>query len=383
MNATIKASTRVTQARKPILRDCGPQGCEVDWLSSRRHEAEIDDIAAFTQFSLEQGWGDGLPLIPPTEGRVRAFLTRNNRYPDEVVCSLPPMNAECTVEKIAINAVMAGAPAESLPLIIAALEAMAHPDFELYGLNATTAAIVPLTLVNGPIRNKLNIPYKHGCLGGLPTSALAIGRAIRLINQNVAGQVIGVTCQSTFGSPGRLAGIVFGEWEERSPWAPLAERRGVHGDAVTVYGTNGTMNIIDTTSQTGPEFLEMIGKSLAYPGANGFSPAVPYAEIMVAVNPIWAEIIHRDVPSLEDVQALLWKFASFDADYITPNHRAQLEKQKRVIHGRVYLATEPKDVFVVVCGGTGGLHAAGFHSWGTCLTQTQAILPGPNRVELD
>jgi hypothetical protein len=293
------------------------------------------------------------------------------------------MNAECTVEKIAINAVMAGAPAESLPLIIAALEAMAHPDFELYGLNATTAAIVPLTLVNGPIRNKLNIPYKHGCLGGVPSTALAIGRAIRLINQNVAGQVIGVTSQSTFGSPGRLAGIVFGEWEERSPWAPLAERRGVRGDAVTVYGTNGTMNIIDTTSQTGPEFLEMVGKSLAYPGANGFSPAVPYAEIMVAVNPVWADIIHRDVPSLEDVQALLWKFASFDADYITPKHRAQLEKQKRVIHGRVYLATEPKDVFVVVCGGTGGLHAAGFHSWGTCLTQTQAILPGPARVEPD
>lgn len=378
MSETVVTGIGTTKPKKaPIIRDCGPQGCEIDWLSSQRHEAGIDDIAAFTQFSLEQGWGDGLPVVPPTEARVRAFLSRNNRYPDEVICSLPPMNAECTVEKIAINAVMAGAAPESLPLIIASLEALANPDFELFGLNATTAPVVPLTLVNGPIRDKLNIPYKHGCLGGAPTAALAIGRAIRLIIKNVAGQEINVTSQSTFGTPGRVAGILFGEWEERSPWAPLAERRGVKGDAVTVYGTMGTMNILDTTSQTGPDFLEMIGKSLGYPGANGFSPAMPFAQIMVAVNPVWAEIIHRDVPHLEDVQESIWKFSSLDADYLTPKHRNQLENLHRVINGRVYLATEPKDVFVVCCGGTGGLHATGFHSFGSCLTQTQAVLPGP------
>ena len=120
----------------------------------------------------------------------------------------------------------------------------------------------------------------------------------------------------------------------------------------------------------------MIGKSLGYPGANGFSPAMPFAQIMVAVNPVWAEIIHRDVPKLEDVQELIWKFSSLDADYLTTKHRDQLENLQRVIHGRVYLATEPKDVFVVCCGGTGGLHATGFHSFGSCLTQTQAVQPG-------
>ena len=379
MSTTIRPGAGTTQTQKaPNLRDCGPQGCEIDWLSSKRHQTEIDDMMEFTRFSMEQGWGDGLPVIPPTEARVREFLASNNRYPDEVICSLPPLNAACTVEKIAINAVMAGAPPQSLPLIIASLEAMANPDFELFGLNATTAPVVPLTLVNGSIRNKLNIPYKHGCLGGAPTTALAIGRAIRLIIKNVAGQEINVTSQSTFGTPGRVAGILFGEWEERSPWAPLAERRGVKGDAVTVYGTMGTMNILDTTSQSGHDFLEMIGKSLGYPGANGFSPAMPFAQMMVAVNPVWAEIIHRDVPSLEDVQELIWTFSSLDADYLTSKHRDQLENLNRVIKGRVYLATEPKDVFVVCCGGTGGLHATGFHSFGSCLTQTQAILPGPD-----
>lgn len=377
--ASTTGASSAGQQKVVKLRDCGPQGCELDWLSSQRHEAETDDVMEFTRFAMDRGWGDGLPLIPPTEARVRAFLARNNRYADEVICSLPPVNADCTVEKIAINAVMAGAPAESLPLIIAALEAMADSDFELFGLNASTAPVVPLTLVNGPIRDRLDIPFRHGCLGGAPTTALAIGRAIRLVIRNVAGQEVNVTSQTTFGTPGRVAGILFGEWEERSPWAPLAERRGVTGDAVTVYGTMGTMNILDTTSQSGPDFLEMIGKSLGYPAANGFSPAMPYAEIMVAVNPVWAQIIHRDVPALEDVQEMIWHFSSLEASYLTPKHREQLERQHRVIDGRVYLATQPKDVFVVCCGGTGGLHATGFHSFGSCLTQTRGVLPGPDR----
>ena len=380
MSSVIEPGAGSTQQQKVVnLRDCGPQGCELDWLSSQRHEAETDDVMEFTRFAMDKGWGDGLPLIPPTEARVRAFLARNNRYADEVICSLPPVNADCTVEKIAINAVMAGAAPESLPLIIAALEAMAASDFELFGLNATTAPVVPLTLVNGPIRDRLDIPCRHGCLGGAPTTALAIGRAIRLVIRNVAGQEVNVTSQTTFGTPGRVAGILFGEWEERSPWAPFAERRGVTGDAVTVYGTMGTMNILDTTSQSGPDFLEMIGKSLGYPAANGFSPAMPYAEIMVAVNPVWAQIIHRDVPALEDVQEMIWRFSSLEADYLTPKHREQLERQHRVIDGRVYLATQPKDVFVVCCGGTGGLHATGFHSFGSCLAQTRGVLPGPDR----
>ncbi len=378
MNRTIELTQNTTN-KEVNLRDCGEAGCELDWLSSEQHETEIDDVMAFTQYAMKQGWGDGLPLIPPTEARVRAFLGANNRYADEIICKLPPSEGDCTVEKIAINAVMAGAPAEALPLLIAALEAMADPNFELFGLNATTAPVIPLTLVNGDVRNRLNIPYKHGCLGGAESFSVAMGRAIRLIVRNVSGQKVGVTCQTTFGSPGRVAGIVFGEWEERSPWAPFAERRGVSGDAVSVYGTMGTQNILDTTSSKAHEFLEMIGKSLAYPGANGFSPSMPYAEMMVAINPIWAEIIAKEIPALEDVQEMIWKHATIDANHLTRKHREQLEAQNRVINGRVFVSVEPKDVLVICCGGTGGLHATGFHSFGSCLTQTRGMVPGPTQ----
>jgi hypothetical protein len=359
---------------KPLIsRDCGPEGCEVDWLASRRHEADLD-IESFAEYALEKGWGDGLPLVPPTDARVRTFLSHNDRYPDEIIAYLPPMRSECTVEKIAINAVMAGAPAKSLELIIAAITAIADPDFELYGVNATTAPVFPAFIVNGPIRDKLNIPYSYSCFGGVASNAVAIGRAIRLIMRNVAGQVAGLTTQSTFGSPARIAGLLASEWEERSPWAPLAERRGIKGDAVTSFGAMGTMNIIDTTSHKAVHFLEMIGKSLAYPGSNPFSPAVPYGEAMVALNPICAEIVARDMPRVEDVQECLWRFASVRADDLQSLHRGQIEAQGRVREdGRVYLTPEPKDILVFVCGGLGGLHATGLHSFGTSIAQTRPI----------
>jgi hypothetical protein len=355
-------------------RSCGPDGCEVDWLASQRHKVETD-IGEFTDHALAHGWGDGLPLIPPTESRVRSFLAVNDRYPDEIIAHLPPSRAECTVEKIVINAVMAGAPPESLELLIAMVAAVAEPDFELYGLNTTTAPVYPAFVVNGAVRDRLDIPYRHGCFGGVATKAVAIGRAFRLLMRNVAGQIPGVTSQTTFGSPGRLASILVGEWEERSHWAPLAERRaGVTGDAVTCFGTMGSVNVLDTTSQTASDFLEMIGKSLVYPGTNGFSPSMSYGECMVAINPIWADILHKEIPNIEDVQAELWCHASLPADHLTKLHREQLESQGRVrADRRIYLTPEPKDIILFVAGGTGGLHAHVLHTFGSCLTQTQPL----------
>ncbi|MCB2073657.1 MAG: hypothetical protein H6917_12430 [Novosphingobium sp.] len=371
---TIRPSSRQNTVRKTLVsRDCGPSGCEVDWLTSRQLETS-DDIEAFIDFSLKQGWGDGLPLIPPTDARVRSFLAENDRYPDEVIAKMPD-SSECTVEKIVINAVMAGAPVDSLELIIAAIEAIAEPDFELYGVNATTAPVYPGFVVNGPVRDALKIPYSYGCAGGVATRANAIGRAIRLTMRNVAGQVAGVTSQTTFGSPGRISGLLMGEWEEKSPWAPLAERRaGIKGNAVTAFSTMGTMNILDTTSTGAMAFLEMIGKSVAYPGANCFTPSMEYSEMTIGINPICAEIIANEIPDIEDVQKIIWKFASLPGDWLQDLHRGQVEAQGRIREdGRIYATPEPKDMVLFVCGGLGGLHALGLHSFGSSLSQTKSI----------
>jgi hypothetical protein len=345
--------------------------------SSTRHRVAAD-LEAFNALAVSHGWSDGLPLIPPTEERVIAFLAATSADGGDVVAALPPSGAVCTVEKLAANAVMAGAPAESLPLLRAALLAMADPAFDLHALNATTGSVVPAVIVNGPVRHELTIPFGAGCLGGADGNAVSIGRALRLTMRNVAGQHVGVTSQSVFGSPGRVSGIVFAEWEERSPWAPLAERRGVRGNAVTVYGAMGTANICDLQADTGRGLLEIIGKSLAYPGANGFLTSSVFSETLVAINPVWADLISREVPDIEDVQAIVWDHASLPMTWWPDAYREPIEALGRLrTDGRVHLVQSPDDVIVMVAGGLGGLHAAMLHSWGATLTITVPIEYSP------
>ncbi|ABQ66652.1 hypothetical protein Swit_0281 [Rhizorhabdus wittichii RW1] len=269
---------------------------------------------------------------------------------------------------------MAGCAGDAMPLLCAAIEAMADPKFDLAGLNATTGSVVPAIIVNGPVRHALDIPCQAGCLGGVAGPAPAIGRAIRLIMRNVAGQLIDATSQSVYGTPGRVAGIVFGEWEERSPWAPLAERRGVAGDAVTVYGAMGTANICDVVADSADGFLDIIAKSMAYPGANGFLTSSAFSETLCAINPVWAEVIAKAYPAMADVQAYLWDRCALPIDWWRPEYRAPIEALGRIEpDGRVHLTLTPDDVIVMVAGGLGGLHAAMLHSWGTCLTVTRPI----------
>jgi hypothetical protein len=347
----------------------------VTTLKSPYHDVAADP-AEFQAFATAAGWGDGLPLIPPTEQAVTRFLERAGVDPGRVVVpKLPPSGAACTMEKLAINAVMAGAGPESLPLLVAALEAMAEPDFELHGLNATTGSVVPLLLVNGAIRNELGLPYEAGCLGGVAGPAPAIGRALRLVLRNVAGQRIGVTSQSTFGQPGRVTGIVFGEWEERSPWAPIAARRGVPGDAVTVYGAMGTLNVCDVLTDSGTELISLIARSMAVPGANGFLHSAAYSEVLVVINPIWAEVIARAVPDVDDVARLLWEQGSLPITDWPERYHEPITSIRRNRNGRVHLVQDPAQVLVAVAGGLGSLHATVIHSWGATMTTTRPIVP--------
>jgi hypothetical protein len=342
-------------------------------LVSDRIEVDLD-VSSFTKLATERGWGDGLPLVPPTEQSVLEMLAGTNRAADQVLAVLPPIGGVCTVEKLAINAAMAGAPPEAMPLLCAAIEAVADPRFELAGINSTTGSVVPALFVNGPIGGELGLPSREGCFGGAAGVAPAIGRALRLVMRNVAGQVVGITSQSVFGQPGRVAGIVVAEWEERSPWAPLAERRGVPGNALTAFGAMGTANIADTASTTGLELLAIIGSSVAFPGVNGFLTACPRSEFLVAINPVWADLIARDIPSIDDVQLVLWEQASRRVDQWPAVHRRAFEAAGRIdAAGLVHLSPDPSAVLVLVCGGTGSLHTTAVHSWGNTAAVTVGV----------
>ncbi|MEP6624006.1 MAG: hypothetical protein ABJC79_06170 [Acidimicrobiia bacterium] len=356
--------------------DCGPEGCTIDWLTSARLDVD-DDPDAFRQLATDAGWGDGLPLIPPTEERVRRFVASSGRFPEAVLSDLPPRNGRCTVEKVAVNAVMAGAPPESMPLLCAAVQAMSVPDFNLFALNTTTSCVVPGVFVNGPVRHDLSLPYDAGCFGGVAGPAPAIGRALRLLMRNVGGQVVGVSSKSVFGQPGRVAGIVVAEWEERSPWAPLATRRGIAdgANALTVHGCTGTIDIADIVADNAADLLEVIGKSLAICGTNAFIGGHHGAEIMVCIAPAWAELIAKSVSAIEDVQAEIHRHAALPIDWWPVPHRAKAERDGRIdSHGMVHLVEDPAHLLVMVNGGLGSLHALALHSFGPTRAVTAEII---------
>lgn len=356
-------------------RSCGPSGCEIDWLSSQRLEVD-DDPVAFAKLATDSGWGDGLPLIPPTEGRVREFVAKSGRFPDELLGVLPPRDGRCTVEKLAINAVMAGAPAESMPLLCAAVEACVDPALDLFSLNTTTSAVSPGLFVNGPVRHELGLPMEAGCFGGVAGPAPAIGRALRLVMRNVGGQKIGENSKSVFGQPARVTGLVVAEWEERSPWPAFAARRGFPGNAVTAYGHIGTLDIADVAADTGRVLVELIGKSLAVPGTNAYISHWG-AETMVAIAPPWADLIASDYgkgeSGIENVQQALWEHAAHPVTYFPKPHQRWLEERGRVDEkGIAHLVQRPEEILVLVCGGLGNLHAMALHNFGP----TQAATKG-------
>jgi hypothetical protein len=335
-----------------------------------------DDVVAFTKLATDAGWGDGLPVVPPTEARVREWCAASGRFPEDLLAEVPPRNGRCTVEKLAVNAVLAGAPAASMPLLCAAVEAMAEPDFNLFALNTTTSCVVPGVFVNGPVRDALGIPYGPGCFGGVAGPAPAIGRTLRLVMRNVGGQVVGESSKSVFGQPGRVTGIVVGEWEERSRWAPLSERRGIEGgaNAVTVHGCTGTIDVADIVADNGRDLVAVIGKSLAVLGTNAFIGSHHGAELMVAIAPPWAELIADSFSSIDDVCAEMWVNASLPVSSWPDSHQQALHQNRRVEDdGIVHVVESPAQLLVIVCGGLGNLHALALHSFGPTRAVTRAF----------
>ncbi|WP_089720179.1 hypothetical protein [Candidatus Entotheonella palauensis] len=206
-----------------------------------------DDFEAFNDYAMAQGWSDGLPLIPPTEARVERMLQGYERTSGSVIAHLPVEEAPCTVEKLAINAVMAGCKPSYMPLLIATVQAVVDPAFNLTAIQATTNPVTPMIIVNGPIRQQLGINSGYGCFGPGWQANATIGRALRLLLINVGGAVPGVQDMSVMGQPGKYTMCV-GENEEESPWEPLHVERGLQPrqSAVTVVGISGCFNIFGT-----------------------------------------------------------------------------------------------------------------------------------------
>lgn len=222
-------------------------------LTARRIELATleDDIEAM----FDRGWTDGLPVVPPTEARVLRMLEGTSRDPHEVVAVVPPDLVEVTVEKVAINAVMAGCLPEHLPWVIAAVEAACTDEFNIHGVLATTMPVGPVVICNGPGTRAVGMNSGVNVLGQGNRANLTIGRALQLVVRNVGGGRPGGVDRAAHGNPGKLS-FCFPEDETGSPWPPLATERGVPAgrDAVTLFAGEGPRCIVDQLARD-PESL--------------------------------------------------------------------------------------------------------------------------------
>jgi len=239
---------------------------------------EVGDYMDEWEYAFEQGWSDGLPIVPPTPARVYRMLQGTSRKADELVGVIPPNQGNCTVEKVAINAVMAGCKPEYMPVVLAAVEAACIDEFCMHGVLATTYHVGPVIIVNGPIAKQIGMNSGVNALGQGNRANATIGRALQLIIRNVGGGRPGEVDRAVMGNPGKYT-FCFAEREADSPWESLAAERGIDPtqSTVTLFAGDGLHPIMDQLSRT-PESLArsfaMALRSVCHPKAAQGSDAI-------------------------------------------------------------------------------------------------------------
>ncbi len=355
----------------PLMADKLQAEAENSPLRARKIEiASADDEF---EFMFDQGFSDGFPLIPPTQERVIRMLAGSNRDAQEVVATIPPNMGLATVEKVAINATMAGCKPEYLPVVIAALEAACTDEFNIHGVMATTMGASPVMVVNGPIRERIGMNMKLSALGQGNRANATIGRALRLALRNIGGAKPGGTERPTLGNPMKFS-MCFAEWEERSPWDPLHVERGFKKEDSTVTllcMTSGPTLIVDQTSLTAPQLAGSFGLALA--GAH-HPKAYMNGDALLVICPEHIDTLMKQKHYSKDdvrnrIQEVTKKpICDLVADGISgvgiPAERyaaMPVEMQQQSISK----FRSPENIHIVVAGSDAGKFSGAFHGWVT------------------
>ena len=244
---------------------------------------EYGEASDPVEVCFERGWSDGLPVTPPTDERVLAMLKGTQRRPGEIIGKIPPYLGACTVEKAAINAVLAGCKPEYMPVLLAALEAALEPVFTLHGVLATTYFSSPIIIVNGPIARRIGMNSGINVLGQGNRANATIGRALNLIVQNVGGGRPGEADRSTLGAPSKFT-LCFAEDESDPEWEPLSVARGFARGAstVTLFQGHGPEAFVDQKSRTPEGLTRSFALSLV---TMGHANLVQSARAIVVLSP--------------------------------------------------------------------------------------------------
>ncbi len=338
----------------------------------RARRVEFASLEDEFEAAFDRGWTDGLPVVPATAQRVLAMLEGTKRAPDEVVAVVPPDLVECTVEKVAINAVLAGCKPEYLPVVLAAVEAACTDEFNMHGLLATTMGTGPVIVVNGPIRRSIGMNSGGNALGQGNRANLTIGRALQLVVRNVGGGRPGGVDRATFGNPGKL-GFCFAEDEEGSPWQPLSvdlgAERGV--DTVTVFPGEGPRNIIDQKSRE-PESL---ARTFAVNLRTLHHPKMVLGfDCMLVIGPEHARVFARAGWDKARLVARLHELLQIPGSELVQGAGGIAEGLPLAVENRTLPKFRPGGILLVHAGGKAGMFTAMIGGWVNGATGSQPVL---------
>jgi hypothetical protein len=337
-----------------------------------------DDLEAVNRLFRDNRWTDGLPIVPPTPARVERMLAGVNQPRHTVVGKVAPAYGAATVEGIAINAVMAGCDPGVLPVLIAAVDAVCDPAFNLQGLQATTNPVAVWLVLNGPVSVDLDANATFNCLGQGNWTNATLGRALRLVLQNIGGALPGEMDRATHGQPGKFT-FCCAENEVNHPWVPLHVERGfrMSDSTVTVVGAEGTMNM-NTHAKSANELLRVIAETMMHPPSNEY---VHGGEPWLVLGSEHAEILRAAGLDKAGVKHELWtrsrmRVASLGVKEIE-RARASRTSELGDLTSDTLLPISPaaEDIQFIVAGGP-GTHSVYVPCFGNSRAVTRRIDSG-------
>jgi len=336
-------------------------------------EVAADSPEAMWDLLAARGLGDGLPVVPPTPARVDALLEHSVGDPDEVLFTLQPRAGLVTRRVVAVNAVMAGCPPETFPVVLTALRALSRPEVNLRGVNATTHLVAPMIIVHGEIVARAGFNAGVGAFGPGPASRAnaTVGRAVRLVMLHVAGAVPGSGDAATFGQPAKYT-FCAAENLEATPWESYPLSRGVDApSAVTVHCGEGPHNVHDAEADGDPALiLDKIASAMTSLGQN--NAPISQAEYVIVLGPEHAASIAERAMTRKDVSSYLFDRARLPASVFRRHFQelAWARWMKAVDDDHLLPMTgEPDNIKVMVSGGP-GKHSLVVPSWGMTRSAT-------------
>lgn len=340
-----------------------------------------DDWEREQEELLEAGLGDGLPLVPPTPERIERMLRASGFSPDEVLATLVPAYGVASWRSIAHNAVMAGCRPEYLGVVGAAVTAVSAAEFNLLGIQSTTGSAATLVIVNGPVARAIGMNAGCNALGPGNRANATIGRALRLVLQNVGGAKPGEMDMATLGQPAKYS-FCLAENEAESPWEPLHVERGFSptDGVVTVVGAAGILEVVDSHGIAPEDIAQTYAQSMVSAGSIGSGGALlGGGEPLLIIPPEHAVQFSGKGYSKNQVKALLFARAVLPLDRLSPPMKHRVLAARAAANtpdgeAPLRIAAKPEDIMILVAGGV-GIKTAFVPTWGGSTRAVSRIVP--------